>query len=202
MSVPVAELSRYAGLYWSDTAAAARTVRLDKGQLHVMIGGDPYALKPIGGARFMLTAIPNISLTFEPTGPGGALQLRATTDGKPGDVYVRVEPFVPTPAEIAEFAGVYRSDEMDAVYRMVVTDGRLRLVRFKAAPDLLTPVVAGIFTGEIGAVRFVRDAGRVSGFTIDAGRVRRVRFWKDTAVRHGPAPAGERGADRRQRLQP
>jgi len=62
----------------------------------------------------------------------------------------------------------------------VVRDGALRLERLKAPPAPLTPLVADTFTSPPGAIRFVRDAGgRVSGFVLDGGRVRRMTFAKD-----------------------
>ena len=69
---------------------------------------------------------------------------------------------------------------MDAVFRITVKDGGLRLERTKARPAPLNPIVTDVFTGPVGAVRFVRNpAGKVTGFTLEAGRVLGVRFWKD-----------------------
>jgi hypothetical protein len=83
--------------------------------------------------------------------------------------------------QLDEFAGTYRSDEMDAVYRMAVHDGRLRLERLKANPASLEPVVVDTFSSPAGVLRFTRDAqGTVNGFVLDAGRVRGMKFWKDT----------------------
>jgi hypothetical protein len=97
-------------------------------------------------------------------------------------VYARVESYSPSASQLDEFAGIYRSDEMDAVYRIRVQDGRLRLERPKVRPGDFTPVVADTFSGPSNNVlRFTRDGqGRVNGFVLEAGRVRGVKFWKDT----------------------
>ena len=95
-----------------------------------------------------------------------------------------MEPFKPTPAALEEFAGVYRSDEMDAVFRITSKGGGLQAGEDQAA------------TGRPGTDRdrhlhepgrrsplHPRRRGRVSGFTLEAGRVLGVKFWKDTRPR-------------------
>ncbi len=83
----------------------------------------------------------------------------------------------PTAAELAEYAGAYVSEEIDPVYRMVLQDGNLTLTRLKNKPDILQPTVRDVFTGEIGTVRFTRDANQhISGFILNAGRIQNFRF--------------------------
>jgi hypothetical protein len=95
-------------------------------------------------------------------------------------LFERREPFAPTPDELAAFAGAYRSDELEATYRLRVHEGALRLERMKQPPATLQPVVADTFTGQPGTITFVRDAsGRVTGFTLDAGRVRHLKFSRE-----------------------
>jgi hypothetical protein len=107
--------------------------------------------------------------------------MTAGPEAGPRTAYERVEPFAPAPAQLEAFAGVYRSDEIEAPYRMAVTDGRLRLERLKAAPAVLEPLLADTFTSQPGVIRFTRNAsGEVTGFVLEAGRVRGMKFWKET----------------------
>ena len=77
---------------------------------------------------------------------------------------------------------MYRSDEIEATYRLVVKDRGLRLERIKSTPSVLEPLVADTFSGQPGVIRFTRDAaGAVTGFVLEAGRVRGMKFWKETA---------------------
>jgi hypothetical protein len=63
---------------------------------------------------------------------------------------------------------------------MVVHEGALRLERMKSRPAAMQPIVLDTFGTQVGTIRFVRDAsGTVTGFVLDAGRVRRVTFWKE-----------------------
>jgi hypothetical protein len=59
----------------------------------------------------------------------------------------------------------------------VLKDNNLTLTRLKNKPDTLHPAVRDVFTGDIGTVRFVRDANqRISGFVLNAGRIQNFRF--------------------------
>jgi len=97
-----------------------------------------------------------------------------------GDTIV-FEPAPPadtTAANLASYAGEYRSDEAEATYTAAVADGALVL---RMRPDItfrLSPVYADAFSGPGGSlVRFIRGAdGRVQAFTIGTERVRELRF--------------------------
>jgi CubicO group peptidase (beta-lactamase class C family) len=179
VAVPVAQLARYEGIYWSETESDARRFVLEKGKLLAAFGDERVPLKSLGKGVFVMTAAARSRITFE-DGPGDVSRLRmgpAETD-----VYVRDRLFVPTRAELDEFAGIYRSDEMDAVFRMAVADAGLRLERSKNKPAPLEPTIRDTFRGQPGTIQFVRTNGRVSGFLLEAGRVRHVRFWKDASA--------------------
>jgi hypothetical protein len=177
--VPADVLAGLAGLYWNQAEALSRRFVVQNGRLHAGSAAAP-PLKSLGEGRFVTTSGAPVSYTFEVGGNGSAPRVTVGPPGGPGEVLERAEPFVPAPAALAEFAGTYRSDEMDAVYRMAVRDGALRLERLKARPAPLTPLVADTFTSQPGTIRFVRDeAGRVNGFILDGGRVKRMKFWRE-----------------------
>jgi hypothetical protein len=63
------------------------------------------------------------------------------------------------------------------VYTVFIRDGqpRLRIGRYKEMP--LEPAFRDAFSFEMGQLLFARDAaGRVTGFSVQAGRVRNIRF--------------------------
>jgi hypothetical protein len=48
---------------------------------------------------------------------------------------------------------------------------------------MLRPVMRDVFVGEIGTVRFTRDAHRhVSGFILDAGRIQNFKFARKCGI--------------------
>ena len=170
-------LRSYAGLYWNENESSARRFEFDDGKLFAVVGRERQPLKSLGEGRFVQTTGPGTRLTFD---AGGAGAVTIGGPGGPGDRFVRAEPFSPAPAKLAEFAGVYRSDEIESFYRMVVHEGALRLERMKSRPAAMQPIVLDTFGTQVGTIRFVRNAsGTVTGFVLDAGRVRRVKFWKE-----------------------
>jgi hypothetical protein len=47
---------------------------------------------------------------------------------------------------------------------------------------ILEPLIVDTFSSQPGVIRFTRDAaGTVTGFVLEAGRVRGMKFWKETA---------------------
>jgi CubicO group peptidase (beta-lactamase class C family) len=92
--------------------------------------------------------------------------------------------------ELQPFAGSYHSEELDVVYELEVEDGRLVLARPASLAGDLEPREADRFAAPRFTLRFLRDdAGRVSGFLLDAGRVRNLRFSR-TADSHGVPVSG------------
>jgi hypothetical protein len=73
---------------------------------------------------------------------------------------------------------------MDAVFRISVKDGKLQLARTKLRTAVIDPMFKDSFRTSSGVMQFARDAaGRVSGFQLQGGRVRHLKFWKDTSTR-------------------
>ena len=83
-------------------------------------------------------------------------------------------------SELAEYAGRYRSPELDTSYDVFVEDGQLIADHFRNDRTRLTPVGDDIFTGDqwwFPEVRFLRDdSGRIHAFTVTGVRVRDLVF--------------------------
>lgn len=181
ISVSEQELATYAGLYWSHDEENGRKIVFTDGSLRAVFGTAQHEMKPAGDRAFVLRTGPPLRLQFdEGSSPGRRRLVITPIDGGTPQTLEGVETFAPTPAQLSEFAGTYRSDEMDALYRFVIEKGALVLKRLRSSPARLEPALTDVFTGQPGTVRFLRDKrGKVTGFVINAGRVRNVRFWKD-----------------------
>ena len=81
-------------------------------------------------------------------------------------------------AEIAAFAGDYHSAELDVVYRLRAADDGSRLdYEFGNRHSSVSPVGDDVFSRNNLTMRFERDAsGTITGFQLDAGRVKNLRF--------------------------
>ena len=176
VSVPADELKKLAGVYWNDTLAAWRPFVFENNKLQAAPSTTQrIPLKSLGNGRFVTPSPPGGYLTFE----NDTVRMGPTPTG--GNVFVRMPSFTPTAAELGAYAGIYRSDEIEPSFQIVAKNGNLALMRLKAAPSTLDPLFLDTFSSPAGVIRFTRDAqGRVTGFVLEAGRVRGMKFWKDT----------------------
>jgi CubicO group peptidase (beta-lactamase class C family) len=101
----------------------------------------------------------------------------------------RIDELHLTDTALAAYAGAYRSTELDATYRLTVENGSLVLRIGWNPPLKLDPLVPNEFeSDELGTLVFQRDAaGRVSGLSVFAGRIRNLVFEKTDGA--SPAPS-------------
>jgi CubicO group peptidase (beta-lactamase class C family) len=93
---------------------------------------------------------------------------------EPNDV-AEAEPF--EPAGVAEYGGRYLAEELQTLYTVRVTGGKLELVRRRHGASELRPVEADVFRSNVGRVVFERDdRNRVTGLRVTTGRVRNLLF--------------------------
>ena len=118
------------------------------------------------------------------TGSPSRLMVRDGTGHE--QVFQRVDPVIPSPAELADFVGRYTSSEVAAHYDVSLTDGRLvvhlggsdPLLPSEDGDEILVPTSKDAFSiGGLG-VRFLREEGRVTAMTISPSRAARFRFTK------------------------
>jgi hypothetical protein len=134
-------------------------------------------LLPLSEGRFGIADF-GVDLQFEPA-EGEPARLLVTA-GAPPALFERLPAFV-APAEGVEHAGRYRSDEIDPVYQLAVRDSKLVLLRSKREPETLEPVGKDLFVAPLGTVQFRREArGGISEMLVSTGRVRRLRFKKES----------------------
>jgi CubicO group peptidase (beta-lactamase class C family) len=137
---------------------------------------DTYAVTAISENHLRLAIAPD-EFTFSPGKPGAPLQLAIKHGDGAIETFSAVPAFTPSPAQLAEYAGVYSSREIDPLYEIKVESGSLVLHRLKSGPDTLRPVTRDFFNADLGKIRFTRDAqGRISGFLLTTGRVIDLRF--------------------------
>jgi hypothetical protein len=174
--VPVSPefLAMLAGSYWN--GSVLRPFVVQDGRLHST--NPPAALKSLGDGKFVSMTGPAAVITFQVTG-GRATSVNIAPTGGTVEDLQRVEPYVPSPVALADFTGTYHSEEIEPAYRVVVRESKLMLERVKMPSTTLVPIVTDTFNSPLGLIRFVRDGGRISGFVLDGGRIRRMKFKKD-----------------------
>jgi CubicO group peptidase (beta-lactamase class C family) len=133
-------------------------------------------LKAAGPGRF--TFSPGPELEFTPQGKTGMRMTVHSTDAV-AENFDRFEAVQPSAAELAQYAGTYRSDELQAKYTFAVKDGKITLAMNWQEPSALAPSVRDEFHGGAAGASYVfrRDAeGKVAGVDVFAGRVRNIAF--------------------------
>src|SRR4029079_17703549 len=91
--------------------------------------------------------------------------------------FTRADTVSLTPAQLAEYAGNYRSEEAGATHTWKVEKGQLVLYINNRRVGVLDPTYKDGFTGSGTVIDVQRDAkGRIAGFVLESGRVRHLRF--------------------------
>ncbi len=84
------------------------------------------------------------------------------------------------PDALAEFAGIYSSDEIGVTYEITVDDQWLLVRLGYRRQFLIAPVSADRFVSGLGTFSFERNGrGVVTGFEVDAGRVLNLQFQRN-----------------------
>ena len=172
-----AELKNKAGLYLHASSGSLMRITVRDAKLWIsMFGAPPEELQASAPNRFRVASWPpSFELSFEPAGERP--QIRFIRENAKPEIYAWTAAFEPTAAQLDEFTGAYYSDELDVTYRLAVKEGKL-IAEAGSQTRPLVPAYRDAFQGPGGGlVEFVRDAqGRVTGFTVQAGRVRNIHF--------------------------
>jgi CubicO group peptidase (beta-lactamase class C family) len=174
MRLPPARLAQLAGRYRNAARGETRVVTAADGTISTSLAPGLSFLVD-DSATFHLAAAP-VSVTFESDASGKIVRMLERIAGGPPNVFEPFTPVTVSATQLAEYAGSYYAAEVDANFIVAADSGRLT-VRFGAAPPRpLTPTVRDAFSAGGGTVLlFSRDAKRrVSGVTVNAGRVRGI----------------------------
>jgi CubicO group peptidase (beta-lactamase class C family) len=173
------QMAAIAGTYWMREEDDFQNILVKDGKLQLDLGDDGlHPLEQFADSHFHVAGVSwgqDIDLHFV----AKPRQIEQTfTGGKPS-IYESVTPFTPTAAELSDYSGAFVSEEIDPVYRIALQEGKLTLLRLKHKPDTLHPETSDVFAGDIGTVRFTRDANHhISGFILNAGRIQNFKFDK------------------------
>src|SRR5277367_39468 len=112
--------------------------------------------KPSGPSRF--TAAEGADLNFD-TRNAGTMRVTLSFGDAAPQVLERFEAITPSAETLGQYAGEYKSSELEATYRFGVKDGKLTLATNWEEPSVLSPTVRDEFGGPNGvSVVFRRDA--------------------------------------------
>jgi CubicO group peptidase (beta-lactamase class C family) len=176
-AVPASLLDRYVGRYALDPMPSlVLTITREDDQLRAQATGQQAVdLRALNDTSFALAGAP-IRITFHVDEDSAVRRLTLHQNGDHGATRLADRP----PADLAAYAGRYFSRELESFYTLTVDEGRLVVHQRRIGSLPLTHQEADRFGGPMPLmeVAFERDdAGRVTGFRVNAGgRTRDVLF--------------------------
>ena len=166
------ELRTLVGVWRHIERGEVRRTRM-VGDTLFLIDGDRTRIEPLGGGRYRAGS--GTELRFEGDG-GAASRLVVRTAGDLA-TFTRAGEVQPTAAQLAEYAGDYRNDEVEATHTWRVERDSLVLYLNERRLGALQPSYQDGFTRAGSVIDVQRDAaGRITGFLVESGRVRHLRF--------------------------
>ena len=171
--VPAADLRSLVGVWRNVERGEVRRTRLVGDTLFTAGGGERARIVPLGDGRYRTG---ESELRFEGKGAVPSRMIVRT----PGDsvVFMRADTVALTPTQLAEYAGNYRSDEVETTQTWKVEKGQLVVYASDRRLGTLEPTYKDGFTrGGGNVIDVTRDAkGRITGYLVESGRVRHLRF--------------------------
>lgn len=181
ISLPESELKSKVGSYRNLATGTLWRVYMQDGKLRAKVSSLDFEAAPVGNNRFQsVNAPPEVALTFEPGGDTKAAAVVVEFEDRPPARLVAYEPVTLNADQLIEFTGEFYSEELQATYTLIIKDGKLVSKR-GYDPDGITfePLTHDEFRAQGATIKFARNGQKqVTGFTINAGRVKNIRFTK------------------------
>lgn len=172
-------LRAFTGVWRHVQRGEVRRTRL-AGDTLVSVVGERMRLVPIGGGRFRIGT--GTEVRFEGDAAAPARMFVRTS----GDTvtFVRADTVALSAAQLASYAGEYRNEEIETTQRWAVEKDQLVLYANERRMGVLEPTYADGFLRGASVIDVQRDRrGRITGYTVQSGRVRNLRFTRVSSTR-------------------
>lgn len=170
-------LEPYVGTFLISRLGLTVAIAEQWGQLFITIGEQPrMLLLPCGRGKFWLAPLrTTVSAVRDDDGTVVALDIVLYSQAVRAN---RLNPLPLSDAQLRAFAGTYHSDELATGYELEVCEGGLRMKHSRLEDVMLIPTDLDIFEGlrRVGILKFARDSGGITGFTLTGSRVRNLEF--------------------------
>ena len=180
IGISEAKLKEKVGDYIEPQSGEVIRLLLKDGKLNALMFGQNYALAAKSEAEFNLLNAPvRVALKFERKGKGMPLLLHVLQEREQSRIFQPFKPVDLSPEQLKEYEGEYFSEELQAAFRLSMKEDRLHFSHKNAPGGFLNPTLQDKFTLRNFKVHFIRDGeGRIAAFTLDAGRVKNLKFEK------------------------
>ena len=171
-----AEVRSLSGVWRNVERGEVRRTRASGDTLFLVSGSQRTRLVPLGSMRFRSGSRTEIGFEGD-----GATASRMVVRTSGDDVtYTRADTVSLTPRQLAEYAGAYRNDEVETTHHWRVEKDDLVLYVNDRRFGVLEPSYKDGFTRGGTVIDVQRDGrGRITGFLVESGRVRHLRFTRE-----------------------
>jgi len=173
------ELKNKAGKYIDEEESFIADISLKDDTLIAEAMGMSFPLIPISQSKFISKDAPlEIMIEFLPA-EDEAIKAKLTVEGDREIPLTKIPELAPlTSKQLQAYAGSYYNDELPATYILVVEEGELLFKHRNAPEEPFKLIDKDKFLSGYGKVEFIRGKGKkITGFSLDAGRVR-IQFTK------------------------
>ncbi len=177
-------LKQKEGAYYNKKRDAVWRVSLKEGKLMVNASYFRFPILPISPTRFLAVEAPaEMELEFIKTSPDEPMDLKVYIEGEEPRFFEAFQLASPTSSELKQYLGDYYSEELRVTYHVVLEEGQLFLHHqnpHKGDPKTpLFPTFKDRFLQYNNHFQFFRnEKDEIEAFTMNAGRVRNIRFDK------------------------
>ncbi|MFP4081736.1 MAG: serine hydrolase domain-containing protein [Candidatus Aminicenantes bacterium] len=178
IELPEKKLKEKAGTYLDRNTGEVRRIFFKDDRLIMKAFGQKFPLGPLSAMKFQVLGSPvEAVIEFEKKSKEKPLLMHLYVQGQKPETFEAVKPVKPTPAQLREYEGEYHSEELEVTFKLALKEGKLYFVHRHAPEPPLLPTLQDRFTVRGFTIRFIRDQrGEISGFKLNAGRVRNLRF--------------------------
>jgi len=174
------KLKERAGDYIDAHSGEVIKVFLKNARLNALMSGQSYALAARSEAEFFLLDVPvEVVLKFERKEKGMPFFLHVLQEREPPRIFQSFKPVKLSPEQLEDYEGEYFSEELQVTFKISLKEGGLHFSHKNAPRGLLNPSLQDKFTLRNLKMHFIRDEEKeIAAFTLDAGRVKNLRFEK------------------------
>ena len=146
--------------------------------------GRQFQIAPVTNTKFIPVSFPlQLSINFQKQKSSQSWMLHIDRGDDETTIYEAIDVVHPDSARFVEYVGDFYSDELMTTYRILLQDSHLIIRhenRFKNYPKKpLEPTLKDAFFVSGLIVHFFRNRNdHISGFILNAGRVKNIRFMK------------------------
>ncbi len=176
------KLKEKVGAYIDRKTINVRNVLFENGRLVLKSSGRKFSLAAVSESEFFLVDTPyEVTIKFEKQGKGKPMLLHIYEEDDPPVTCEAFEPIDLSIEQLKVFEGDYHSEELQVSFRIALEKGKLRFSHKNVPVFPLRLVVQDKFTCGRYKIHFTRDDEKeIAGFRLDAGRVKNLRFVKES----------------------